>query len=435
VTTHQTVTGDPLFEVVLERSGRVLRVEDYTFVSDFFSPSDAFSFTYYSEDPALLRGLEMQPVTLRIDGREQFAGRIEATDRGDKGSAVVCEGRDYFSDLVECNLDPKFFLRDGMNLEDAILQLVAPCGITTIETQGARISKRTGKPVTIKDLHLSAKSLKDTKPEAGKGIFETLESLLARFGYVAQPSTRRNAIVIQEPTYDMDSLGRITRTKGNPNKNLVLAGKARRDYSSFPTHAVFTGKQGTPTEAGGAKGSFSRWDLNEWLSNYPQEMRDILSGSIVEGRRLPGDLKEVDAGVLYRLLYFRDDKVAKTKEQLDNALIRAVSDRLKDTLRYSCTLRGHINPVTGYTWANDTIIDIDDDMADVHEPLWCHRVAMKNSRNGGPTAELEFIRPHTYQTFWTEDTGGTGAIHGGWEKKPTGKEWSVPYRIFSPLAP
>jgi hypothetical protein len=397
-----TFSEDPKLEILLEKSGRVLSVNEYTLSQDFTGSTDSFSFTYYSDKPELLRGLELQPVTIRIDGRTQFIGRIDATTRGDNGSAVTCEGRDYLSDLVESNVDPKCILRDGMPLQDAILYLCAPCGITTIESPAERISAKTGKPVNVGLHKLTAAEVKDDKPEAGRGIYQVCEELLARFGLTLQPTIRRSAVVIQPPTYDTASIGRIARTFGEPRKNLVISGRARRDYSSFPTHAVFTGKQGTPVDIGGAKGTISpRWDMFEFLDKYPTEIKTIVRDAIVQGRMSPGETSTATNGALYRLLYFQDPK-AKTASHIANSMMRAISDRLKSTLTYECTVRGHSDPITGYTWAPDTMVDVADDMSDINEPLWCKSVTFANSRQSGPTTALTFLRPKTFQIYWDE---------------------------------
>lgn len=393
-------SGDPKFEVVLTKSGRVLQVGEYRYTQDFLGATDSFSFRYYSENPDNLAGLEMQPVMLQIEGRPQLLGRIDATDSGDHGSSVLCEGRDYIADLIESNVDPKLLLKDGMTLEQALLLLLSPCGIVTIEDQGKVISSRTGKYIKPIKSRIDEKTIKDLKPTSGRGINEVAEEILARFGLMLQPSFDRTAVVVQGPTYDQDPIGRIARTKGEPNTNLVMSARARRDFSSFPTHAVFTGKQGAPVELGGAKGVMTRWDMYDVLETFPAELRDIVRGAIVQGRRLPGDTKAILEGALYRLLYFRDDHVGKTNEQISHSMMRAISDRLKETLVYKAKLRGHINPATGYNWAVDTIIDVDDDQARVHEPLWCHRADFANSKAEGPTVELTMIRPRSFQIYW-----------------------------------
>lgn len=386
---------DPQFDVVLQKSERVLSVQEYSYTQDFLGATDSFSFVYYDSDRAKLRGLEMQPVVLRIDGHPQMYGRIEATDRGSDGSAVHAEGRDYLSDLVECNVDPRCIIKDGTTLADAILYLCAPCGINTINDQSGRFSARTGKVATKIDAQLSAKNLKDVKPEAGKGIFETCEKLLARYGLMLQPALDRNTVIVQAPSYDYEPLGNIWRTEGGSLHNLVIEASARRDFSSFPTHCLFTGKQGTAVEKGGAKGTSSPWSLYEWLPLASEEIRATLESAFLQDRNLPDDPKSVLNGVLYRLLYFKDD-VAKTHEQIERSQLRAVSERLKDLLTYTCKVRGHVNPTTGFCWTTDALLDVDDDMADVHETLWCYRCVFENSRGGGPTTTMTMIRPCTF---------------------------------------
>lgn len=400
---YQRTLDDPKFEVVLDKTGRSLSVSEYTLSSSFLEPTDSFSFRYYSENWDDLRGLEMQPVTLRINDRPQVIGRIEKTTRGNQGSSVFCEGRDYIAELIECNVDPKFILKSGTPLLTAIINLCAPCGIVGAQAPSARIDARTGLPgAGVAEMHqLTKKEVSDLKLKSGRGIYEVSEELLARFGLTLQPILSRSGICIQPPSYDKPSVGRIVRTRGGTSSNLVISGEASRDYSSLPTHCLLTGKQGAPVEKGGTRGTIARWNLADELTDSPAEVKSILREAIASGRREPNEVGQIPGGNLYRLLYHQDDQIGKTQEQLVNAQYRAIAERMKNTLTYTCTVRGHVNPATGYTWANDTMLDIDDDMADVHEPLWCHKVMFKNSIEEGPTTAMEFLRPWSY-VVWGE---------------------------------
>jgi hypothetical protein len=211
-----------------------------------------------------------------------------------------------------------------------------------------------------------------------------------------QPSLDRSTVIVQAPSYDYDPLGTIWRTGGDSQRNLVIEANARRDFSSFPTHCLFTGKQGTAVEKGGAKGVAQPWDLYTWLQSASiSEISQILEGAFLQDRNLPDDPKSVLNGVLYRLLYFKDEH-AKTQEQIERSQLRAVSDRLRNTLTYTCRVRGHVNPQTGFCWTTDALLDVDDDMADVHETLWCYRCVFENSRREGPTTTMTMIRPNTF---------------------------------------
>ena len=392
--------GDPKFCIKLQKTGRLLLPQSYSYTQDFLSASDAFSFVYYDTNPSNTRGLELQPVEISIDGRLHMLGRIEKTTRGGEyGAGVFCEGRDYMSDLVECNIDPRCIVKDGTTLKDAVLYLLAPCGILEINDQSLRLSSRTGKYFSPIDEKLSAKQVKDLRPEAGKGVYETVETLLARYGLMLQPSIDRNTVIVQGPSYIYGSVGRIYRHAGDPNDNLVISATATRDFSSMPTTCIFTGKQGTAVEKGGAKGLFRQWNMfSEWVPYVAQELADILTGMVFDGRNPIDEPKKVLGSTFYRLLYFLDHH-AKTQEQIERSQLRAVSDRLKDTLRYEVTVRGHTNPVTGLCWSNDTILEISDDMCDVHEDLWCYRVTFANSKDSGPTTKLSMIRSKSFMVY------------------------------------
>jgi|GEM_PF-2487231 len=400
----RNTADEPILEVVLEKSGRVLKPSEYSYTQDFLDATDSFSFTIYSEKTEDLHGLELQPVELLIDGKRQMLGRIEKTTCGGDqyGSAVHCEGRDYLADLVECNVDPLTILPEGKNLEQAILYLAGPCGITKIEDQSPRYTTRTGKYVNPMDAKLSSKQVKDLRPEAGKGLMDALTTLCARYGVMIQPALERDTVVVQAPSYEWESHSRLVRGIGATKSNLIISGTASRDYSKVPTHCIFTGKQGNASEKGGAKGTMRVWDLfGDWIPVAGDELRSILENAVYHGRVNPDATRATEAapgGVIYRMLYFLD-RHAKTQEQIERSQLRAVSERLKDTLRYEATVRGHVNPQSGYVWGCDTMIDVDDSMTNVHEQLWCHRAVFANSSKNGPTTTLSMIRGGSFMVY------------------------------------
>ena len=58
---------------------------------------------------------------------------------------------------------------------------------------------------------------------------------------------------------------------------------------------------------------------------------------------------EAEDFVVYRPMFF-EDKKARNKEQLERVARRELSRRMKDTLTYNCTLRGHRPGVTYCPW-------------------------------------------------------------------------------------
>jgi prophage tail gpP-like protein len=368
-----------LFEVVVADGARRLttarpmdmggEIAKWSIDSAFLTSTDGFEFEFIGEKPEDRRGLEMAPVELFVDGNSMLHGRIDITRRGDKGPSVVtCMGRDYIGDLVEGNCDPSVTAAAGATLEDTILSVCAPYGIVSVEGPEARQVARTKKPQ--KPVKRPRKrQVKDAKPEPGQGVYDWCNRILARHGQTMQPASTPGRLVLQAPNYDQDPIGRIIRSDSDdPGKTgCVLSGVATRDFSRVPTWALFAGRQGQPTE--GSARTKANWDISEVVSGYSDELANILGEWAIGGRRTKADKGIITPRMLYRLLYFRDE-LAKTQDQINDSALRAVAERLKDTLVYEVTLRGIVNPETGYYWAYDTIVDVDDDVADVHEKLW-----------------------------------------------------------------
>lgn len=372
------MSDDQLFEVVVAEGARRLttsrpndmggEIIKWSLDSAFLTSTDGFEFEFIGETQEQRRGLELAPVELLIDGCSQLHGRIDITRRGDKGPSIVtCQGRDYIADLVEGNCDPSISIASGATLEDAVLNVCAPYGIIGVDGPEARQTARTKKQHKPTK-RPRKKQLKDDKPQPGQGAYDFTNRILARHGQTMQPAADPSKIVLQSPNYDQDPIGRIIRKDVDDGKaGIVLSGVATRDFSRMPTWALFAGRQGSPTE--GTARTSKNWDLSEVAKGYASELSTILDQWTISGRRLPTSHAAIIPRALYRLLYFRDD-LAKTQEQINASALRAVAERLKDTLVYEVTLRGLTNPETGYFWAYDTIVDVDDEVADIHEPLW-----------------------------------------------------------------
>ena len=351
-------------EKPLNMGGSVLR---WNIDSGFFTSTDGFGFEFAGKDQDDRRGLECAPLELFIDGNSMLHGRVDITRRGDRGPSIVTvTGRDYIADLVEGNVDPAVSIAPGTMLDEAILTACAPYGIIEVEGPESRQVARTKKQQKPAKRR-SKKQITDAKPEPGQGCYDWCNKILARHHLTLQPGSEPTKIVLQAPNYDQVSIGRIIRknvddrTVGN-----VIEGVATRDYSRVPTHGMFAGRQGKPTEK--TSRTVTHFDIRSIVSAMGDEISRA-SKYMAEGRLLPKKRQFSIPRQLYRLLYRRDE-LAKNQEQIDASVKRAVADRTKETLVYEVTVHGLCDPQTGYYWAVDTIVDVDDDVADVHEKLW-----------------------------------------------------------------
>jgi prophage tail gpP-like protein len=397
------------FTVEFEHTGEKFEasrwgIESYSIDSSWLTPTDAFSFDiFWGED----RGAELrqkfrplQPIKLYIDDTCQLIGRIDKTSpSGQSGAGLHVEGRDYLAMLVDGSVDPSLRFKKTQDLGDAILSITRPFGITTIFSGGFNLTRNilTGKRPYggAPSRDFKAAKLDDFKPDEGDGAYQVAEKLAARHGFMLQPAGSRDAIVLAEPEYRQAPSYEFRRP-GN-----VLSAGASRDYSDVPTVTIATGRAG---EAGGKVGAMQHMRSafgDDAISAIGKnaEVKAITgfgTAPAVINFRIPPTSEVVAGlgGLLYRPLYYKD-KDSRNQEQLERGLKREISERLRKTLEYTVTMRGHSHPDTGAYYAIDTIADVKDGIDDVNEQLWVYERRMSNSGQG-PMTELKMVRPESY---------------------------------------
>jgi len=448
----------PNLVVTLERTGATFaNISQYSIQSSYVVSTDAFSFTAVDErNRDRLFGNEMESVELTIDGASQMLGRIEVTE----GNGIYSRrfsGRDYLSDLVECHVDPQWKLGDGDSVERAILHAAGPCGIKTVasaaDVQLRNVRSGRGKDGLVTAPDYRQKSMKEFKSKPGEGIYELINRIAARHHSTIQPGLSRDTISLEAPDFTQAATYRLRRREDGTSNN-VLEGKAKRDFSSFPTLLIATARVGQASKTRSAVSyvndtSFLRWtpgsarprgsdadfrardsrnrttrarsyapgalvedprkratpkdgsgvspyDMNKLAAaGYSDELANILSDTTVSDRIKAGQTLE-DPRLLYRLHTYHDE-LARTQEQLESASLRRLAELLKPTLVYTCTVQGHRDPHSGSLWAVNTIAEIDDEVERVQEALWCVSRTFDYSGSSGRTTSLEFWRPSTFQ--------------------------------------
>ncbi len=343
----------------------------------------------------------MQPVEIRIDGNQQAIGRIDRTEIGDDGTAIMCQCRDYISDMVECNVDPTLKIKEGMTLAQAIIEAAGPVGIVEVldAEDFALRDVRTGRRVGGEKLPgFKAAKMTEFKPQPNEGIYQFCNKMAARFGATIQPTSDRSKIQLTAPHYESDPLYSIVVSDDDAQRqsNNVLKATASRDFSNFPTFALFTAKN---ARAGKKQTTAAaQIDTIDFIntSRFGQETNRLISDAIVRGRRKPADLRgeggaKLGLGKLYRLLSFRDDQ-SRNISQAKRAVARAYAERFKNTLIYTCTLRGHSDPLTGGIYSVDTIADVKDEIRNVVTQMWVASRTFRYSATAGATTDLTLWR-------------------------------------------
>lgn len=426
--------ASPSLTLRFEATGReVKNFEQYTIDSAYMTSTDAFSVQLYEPDPALRRDLELQPIQLLIDGNLQVTGRIEITEIGSiNGSTISCRGRDYIADLLECHVDPAIFVNTNMTLEQAVKLVAKPVGIETVSFNAAEWrNARVGQAVqtTVGDNpEFKTEPLKDFKPNPGEGIYEFLSRICVRAGCTLQPTMQRNSVLLDKPDYVQEPSYKVTRSYSNPSaaSNNVLSASATRDYTKFPTVVMLTGKTGTSAERATTTTAYSGAASRGLIPNIVQNIAKLFRGPtqpvvpadfetdgtrvdniqetiyalLPEGvtifsQRIPPKATFSTQNALYRLFYMRDT-LSKDTKQLLNTASRKAAERLKDCLQYTIVFRGHKDPLTGRTFASNTVIDVYDEICDVQEKLWVERCTYTYEPATGARTQLVCWRPGSF---------------------------------------
>ena len=367
--------------------------ESYNLKSSFTTPVDSFSFSLLEEQLPMTRP-ELEPVELFIHGASQGCGRIDKTDIGSAGSLMSLTGRDYLSNMTECKVAPTLKLSAGDTVFEAVTKAAGPVGIDTIHSDDDTPlrSIRTGQTIpSVPQLDVRNATLKDYKTSPGESIFQYCNRIVARQGATIQPGPNRSTLILAAPNYDQEPLYFATRRRDKASAaNTIKTGSASRDFSHFPTHALVKGKN---SSKGSATPMSMSIDFEIFANSSVSELAEIFKDKCDGDRRKPGTTG--DHGLLYRLMYKLDSE-ARNFAQLERTALREIASRMKATLQYSCTLPGHATE--GDTpYAVDTIIQIEDELAGVHEPMWIESREFTYSKAAGRETKLVCWRPGSFQ--------------------------------------
>lgn len=377
----------------------------YRINSNYTTPTDEWEFVVFSDDdPAGLRERwrPLQPVKLYVSGRCQVIGRIDRIMGVGAGSAALkVMGRDYLADIVSSTMDPTYQISKEMTIGEMILEVFKPWGITSVLSDGGLTRNiRTGKqPYQPDPQDLERVKLEDLKAEENQGVFEFANKIVARHGFTIQPGGTRDSVLIVRPQYAQAPLYSLTRP-GN-----IFEAVADRNYANVPTVTLGRGR------AGGNKHqvSGSRSEFPTFTEGAPSkigltsEVIGITSsdGSLAVTREKRFDPKKGDNTIygytppVYKPLFFRD-KDSRNGAQVERAVKRMLAERLRETLQYNVTTRGHTDTDSRAVWTVDTIVRVDDGVEAVHENLWVYERTLGNDGSSGPQTDMICVRPESY---------------------------------------
>ena len=406
MTLTTTTTTD---EITLSVGGKALtNWTSYSFSSAFLTPTDGWHFTMSGPQSELVSAAVTigAEATLAINGHvhgDGYIDEIEQTADRDGGTQITISGRDRLAPMVDASADPT--VRFGLNatLVDFIVGVAGPFGwgindlivynddnrkvmqgnANGSPTTKGSVSKR-GKVTPPKPLKSYVAHLE--KPYPGETAFAFLARVTQRFGLWVWLSAEGNQLIVSKPNFDQAPSYQLRRLSGSAGvNNNILAGRSKRSTVEQPSIVIAEGFSG-----GGEFGKSRIKSLvinpavsgfvGDIIAKYPEAVQTNLGIT----------LSETYFSQPVKPLYLRDED-AKTQEQLDNFVKRELALRMRKSFEYHCTVEGHSN--NGLPWCIDSMVDVQDELANVSEPLYLMDRTFEKSRNGGTLTHLTMVRP------------------------------------------
>lgn len=398
-----------------EKKIEIKNFTEYSFNSNFLTPTDGWSFTVGAEHLSKEMREAMVPgaaVTLTLNGGVQSSGYIDSLEisasRG-SGTEYRIEGRDRLGQVVDACADPTQSLKAGQSLGDAMRTLFGPFGWTedddfiesneaarNVKTGGIRPGKtRRSEARGFGRRQIKREKLHQLRPYPREGVFAFASRIAQRFGCWIWLTPTGDQVVLSKPDFDTDPFYQLRRNSiGTTN---VLDGSVKFDMSDQPTVII--------ADSYSAGGEFGRGRVKTIFANVAMIVADGVpdfdwtkytnaGASVLGGHTIPASSSMT--APRHRVLYLHDDE-SQNQEHLDNYVRREMALLQRKSLSVSYTVEGHgqMTPQGFVPWTVDTTVDVEDEPAGLLEELYILGRTFNKSRQGGTTTHLELIRRNT----------------------------------------
>lgn len=386
----------------------------YRYNEHFLTPSDAFSFTIGDEHVDDVTAAALVPgasVTLVLNGNVQSTGYIDTVEKRANrsgGTEWTIGGRDKLGQAVDSGIDPRTQFKPTQTLADFLKTVYGPFGWSTdsafvIENganRGVLTGQKRGTPTSKKGKELKKFAIHQLRPYAREGAHEFASRVCQRKGLWIWPTADGTQLVVGTPDFEQSPMYTLQRRIGGTNN--ILDGSVRFDVSNQPNVIVADGF--------GGGGEFGHSRLRAYLANPAVALGGDQTAASAAYQALFAKFKSAHALTAkhsfytvntptLRVMYLHDDE-SKTQEELDNFVYREMALRMRQGLTVHYTVEGHGQYALdgSFTpWAVDTVVDVQDDIGGVHEPMWVLSRTFNKSRHSGTTTELELIRLYSLE--------------------------------------
>lgn len=393
----------------------------YSYNQSFLKPTCEWSFTINDIDNTLTDILVYGVgINIYVNDKIQCTGLIEKITTSispSGGTLIKIQGRDIMAKVVEGIVNPKLQFPTNTTLELIVKTALKPLEITQIDNSD-NLNKNimTGKNFPPdEEQGFNKKALKELKTHYGEGVFQFIDKLLKRHGFMMWARADGKGVVISSPNYTDAPLYSI---KHNAKESNILHGEKVVDITGQPTMLYCKGF------SNGDDAAVLTSDIimiNELVGLDPllstptegvpiQQVQDIIDSYKPQGVKIlniryaliPKRPSIFQKPFVLGPCFIKDDE-AQDSTQLENFIRRTMAKfQVKmTTLDYSVV--GHTQ--NGIPWTVNTMVNIDDDVLDIHEPYWILDRTFTKSYSGGTFTDLKLIKPYTLDI---SQSGGKG---------------------------
>ena len=280
----------------------------------------------------------------------------------------------------------------------------------------------------------------EAKPYPGEGAYEFCHRLAKRAGLHIWAKADGSGVVIGKPDYSQESsfelVRRVSGFRGadRGEHNNIISGHVKYSRVNQPSVIIAAGKAGGGDFAratmrvlmvneliarqtnkeltDGVKAFLAQWADDRFGSTKDLKIPDNADGAAIL-KALEESLKKSNKAYVItdqdfkgegeipksltpypfcRPLYLVDQE-SNNLEQLINFTKREMASRQMQALEVHYEVAGHTQDQK--VWATDTMVDVEDDVANLYETLWVKTVTFTKSRSGGTRTNLTLIRPNT----------------------------------------
>lgn len=383
---------------------QITKFVSYALNESFFTPCDGCQFKIAGDtipdavNNALLPNVKVQ---ITINGLPQSTGRITKVTRMNSragGTEIDVEYKDILGPVVDSCADPTMRFNASMTLYDVISTVLSTFGLSTYATDNyANLNVITGqtKGQPSKRKKLKAFLIHQLKPYPREGAFAFLSRICNRFGLWLWPSADGQTIIFGKPD-GMDDDGNYTMPpsryklirKIGGSQNNILDGSVTLDADSQPSVILATG-----AGAGGGvdfpKASLRSALINPLVTTDLTALQARYPSTAFKTLAIPN---AAQFGEAYPRPVFLHDDESKNQGELDAFCRREMTMSLRKGVVARYTIPGHT--IGGSPVAVDSIVDVDDDRGNLHQPMWVEsRTFLKSAGQGGTMSTLNLILP------------------------------------------